>query len=98
MAVQTQQQYSTTTTTPAEACANYQQAVAQRDTANLNLQRATVRATVNSIVLNFGMRPGDYVNASTAVFAIRCHTLLPPWWFGDARDTQRLTIRRCTTL
>ena len=30
-----------------------------------------MRATVNSIVLNFGMRPGDYVNASTAVFALR---------------------------
>ena len=54
----------------AEAGAEYEQAVADRDVAKLNLERATVRASVNGIVTNFGMRPGDYVNAGNPVFAL----------------------------
>jgi RND family efflux transporter MFP subunit len=64
---QAQQQY---TATAAEARAAYQQAVAERDVAKLNLDRATVRATVNGIVANFSMRPGDYVTTGNAVFAL----------------------------
>lgn len=67
MAVQTQQQY---TATAAEARAAYQQAVAERDVAKLNLERATIRASVNGAVANFSLRPGDYVTSGTAVFAL----------------------------
>ncbi len=67
VATQSQQQY---TAAAAEARAAYQQAVAERDVAKLNLERATVRATVNGVVSNFHMRPGDYVTAGAAVFAV----------------------------
>ncbi|MDE2239843.1 MAG: HlyD family secretion protein [Rhodospirillales bacterium] len=38
--------------------------------AQLNLQRTTVRATVNGVITNFSMQPGDYVAAGSAVMAI----------------------------
>jgi RND family efflux transporter MFP subunit len=52
------------------ARASNAQAIAQRDVAKLNLERSTVRATVNGRVTNFSMRPGDYVNAGTPIFAV----------------------------
>ncbi len=67
MATQSQQQY---TSTAAQARAAYQQATAERDVAKLNLERATVRASVNGTIANFGLRPGDYVTAGTSVFAL----------------------------
>ena len=53
-----------------EAEAQYQKAQADLGVAQLNLARSTVRATVNGVVTNFSMQPGDYVNAGTAVVAI----------------------------
>ena len=53
-----------------EAQANLDQAKADLGTAQLNLQRATVRASVNGIVTNFSMRPGDYVTTGSAVLAL----------------------------
>jgi multidrug resistance efflux pump len=53
-----------------EAGAAYQQAVADRDVARLNLERSTVRAAVNGFVTNFDMRPGDYVDAGKPVFPL----------------------------
>lgn len=67
VSVEKQQQRSATA---AEARAAYQQALADRDVARLNLERATVRASVNGIVSNFSMRPGDYATAGNAVFAL----------------------------
>jgi len=67
ISTQAQQQY---TAAAAEARAAYQQAVANRNVAKLNLDRTTVRATVNGVVANFGMRPGDYVTVGNAVFAL----------------------------
>ena len=52
------------------AKANYDQAVADRDTAKLNLDRTQVRASVNGIVSNFSLRPGNYVSAGSGVFAL----------------------------
>jgi multidrug resistance efflux pump len=40
------------------------------EVAQLNLERSTVVAPVNGIVTNFGLLPGRYVNAGTAVFAL----------------------------
>jgi RND family efflux transporter MFP subunit len=53
-----------------EAAAAYEQAVADRGVAQLNLDRTTVRATVNGIISNFSMRPGDYVAAGHSVLAL----------------------------
>ncbi len=54
----------------AEAGAAYQQALADRDLAKLNLERAEVRASVNGLVTNFDMRPGNYVDAGKPIFAL----------------------------
>jgi multidrug resistance efflux pump len=53
-----------------EATAAYKLAQANLGVAQLNLERSTVRATVNGTVTNFSMQPGDYVSAGTAVVAI----------------------------
>lgn len=53
-----------------ETGAAYQQAVADRDVAQLNLDRSEVRASVNGRITNFSMRPGDYVTAGTGLFAL----------------------------
>jgi multidrug resistance efflux pump len=53
-----------------EAEAVYQQALADRDLAALNLARSEVRSTVNGYVTNFDMRPGDYIDAGKPVFAL----------------------------
>jgi RND family efflux transporter MFP subunit len=53
-----------------EAQAEYRLAQAELGIAQLNATRSTVRATVDGIVTNFSMQPGDYVSAGTAVVAI----------------------------
>jgi len=42
----------------------------QRDTAKLNLERATVHASVNGIVTNLELRPGDFAAAGHQVLAL----------------------------
>jgi RND family efflux transporter MFP subunit len=54
----------------ASAGAGYALALAQRDVAKLNLDRSELRASVNGLVTNFGLRPGDYVDAGHPVFAL----------------------------
>jgi RND family efflux transporter MFP subunit len=56
--------------TALEAQAGVAAAQAEVGVAELNLQRATVRATVPGIVTNFSMRPGDYVRDGTPVAAL----------------------------
>lgn len=50
--------------------AAYQQALADRGTARLNLKRSQVVAPVNGTVTNLDLQPGDYVSASKAVLAL----------------------------
>ena len=52
--------------------AQAQDALARADVAvaQLNLTRSTVRATVNGLITNFAMQPGDYVRAGSPVIAI----------------------------
>ena len=52
------------------AAAGYQQAVADRDLAKLNLDRTKVSAPVNGIITNFDLRPGDYVTTGHPVTAL----------------------------
>ena len=59
-----------TTAAVQEAAAAYQQALADRDLAQLNLQRTDVQASVNGIITNVELRPGDYVSAGKPVFAL----------------------------
>jgi multidrug resistance efflux pump len=54
----------------AEAEAAVLQAAVDRDVAKLNLERSEVRASVNGLVTNFGLQPGNYVDAGKAVFAL----------------------------
>jgi multidrug resistance efflux pump len=52
------------------AAANYQQAVAARDTAALNLKRTEVRATVNGFITNLTLTVGTYAPQGQPVMAL----------------------------
>ena len=54
----------------AEAQAAYQLAQANLGVAQLNFTRSVVHATVNGVITNFSMQPGDYVSAGIPVVAI----------------------------
>jgi multidrug resistance efflux pump len=53
-----------------ETAAEYQQAQAAQDVAQLNLDRTQVHASVNGILTDFYLRSGDYVAASVAIAAL----------------------------
>jgi RND family efflux transporter MFP subunit len=53
-----------------ELSGQLQGAIVQRDTARLNLERTIVRATVNGIVTNVELQPGDYATAGHQVLAL----------------------------
>ena len=53
-----------------QAEAAYRQAQLDEALAALHLERSSVRATVNGIITNFSLQPGDYVSAGTAVTAL----------------------------
>ena len=52
------------------ANASYQQSLADRDLAALNLKRTEVRATVNGYVTNLNLEVGDYKSPGKAMFAL----------------------------
>jgi multidrug resistance efflux pump len=52
------------------ANASYQQAIADRDLAALNLKRTEVRATVNGFVTNLNLENGDYASPGKAMLAL----------------------------
>ena len=56
--------------TAQEAEAEYNLALANLGVAELNQRRSTVYASVNGVITNFSMRPGDYVTAGKPVLAI----------------------------
>ncbi|WP_342394116.1 HlyD family secretion protein [Cupriavidus pinatubonensis] len=53
-----------------EARARHAQALASRERARINLERAKVVAPVNGIVTNFSLRPGAYATAGQPVMAL----------------------------
>jgi multidrug resistance efflux pump len=53
-----------------QAQAALEQAVVARDVAKLNLERTTVYASVNGVLANVELRPGDYATAGRPVFAL----------------------------
>ncbi|HEY8161103.1 MAG TPA: HlyD family secretion protein [Methylocystis sp.] len=64
------QQFENVTGQHAQARAAYEQAIAERDLARLNLERSEVRASVNGAMTNFELRPGTYVTAGKAIAAL----------------------------
>jgi RND family efflux transporter MFP subunit len=54
----------------AELVAQLQAAEVQRDLARLNLERTIIRSTVNGIVTNLELQPGDYASAGHQVLAL----------------------------
>src|SRR4030081_826154 len=52
------------------ATANYQQAIASRDTAALNLKRTEVRASVNGFITNLNLAQGTFASQGKAVMAL----------------------------
>jgi multidrug resistance efflux pump len=52
------------------AAANYQQAIASRDTADLNLKRTEVRASVNGFITNLNLAKGTFASQGQAVMAL----------------------------
>jgi RND family efflux transporter MFP subunit len=66
----TRQKLQQTQTTVAQDEAALQEAIVSRDTAQLNLDRSTIRAPVNGILTNFSLQPGNYVTAGTAITAL----------------------------
>src|ERR1700712_5494521 len=52
------------------AAAAYEQAVADRDLAKLNLERSAVKASVNGRITNMELRPGAYVSTGRGVMAL----------------------------
>jgi RND family efflux transporter MFP subunit len=54
----------------AEIAAQLRADEVKRDVARLNLERTTVRATVNGMVTNLELQPGDYASAGHQVLAV----------------------------
>jgi multidrug resistance efflux pump len=66
----TQQKVEQVRAAAEEARAAYDQAVADRDLAKLNLTRSEVRASVNGRITNMDLRPGAYVSVGHGVMAL----------------------------
>jgi len=65
-----QQKQEQVLATQLQAKAAYDQAVADRAVAQLNLDRSEVRASVNGTITNMDLRPGVYVTAGRGVMAL----------------------------
>jgi len=65
-----QQKVELARATDLAAKASYDQAMADRDLAKLNLDRSAVKASVNGRITNMELRPGTYVNTGKGVMAL----------------------------
>jgi RND family efflux transporter MFP subunit len=66
----TKEKLDTAASTQQQAAASYQQALADRNVAKLNLDRSEVKASVNGTITNMDLRPGEYVTAGHGVMAL----------------------------
>jgi multidrug resistance efflux pump len=79
------------TASQAQALAAVEQAQAAVDLAQLNLERATVRATAPGYITNLDVRIGDYASAGSARMAlVRSDSL---WVYGYFEETKLPLIR-----
>jgi RND family efflux transporter MFP subunit len=75
-----------TATALQQANAAYQQALADQDTAKLNLARTEVTASVPGLITNFDLLPGNYVTAGRAVTAlVATETLRVEGYFEETK-------------
>jgi hypothetical protein len=74
-----QQRFEQAQATAQEAKAAYDQAVADRDVAKLNLERSTVRASVNGRITNMDLRPGAYVTVGIRTRQLAVRSALRRW-------------------
>jgi RND family efflux transporter MFP subunit len=74
-----QQRFELAQATAQEAKAAYDQAVADRDVAKLNLERSTVRASVNGRITNMDLRPGAYVTVGIRTRQLAVRSALRRW-------------------
>jgi RND family efflux transporter MFP subunit len=88
----------------AELVAQLQAAEVQRELARLNLERTTIRSTVNGIVTNLELQPGDYASAGHQVLALIDtdaiyvdgyfeETKLPLILVGDRADVRLMGVK-----
>lgn len=69
-----------------QADAAYQQSLADLELARLNLERSDVKASVNGVISNLSLQPGDYVSTGTAVMAlINTDTLRVEGYFEETK-------------
>ncbi|WP_454685359.1 efflux RND transporter periplasmic adaptor subunit [Ancylobacter moscoviensis] len=69
-----------------QADAAYQQSLADLELARLNLDRSDVKASVNGVISNLSLQPGDYVSTGTAVMAlINTDTLRVEGYFEETK-------------
>jgi len=81
---------------PVEQHARFQQAMAERDRASLNLQRTEVLAPATGIVSNLKLQVGEYVEEGDPVF-----TLIqadPVWIEANLKETQLTHVREGQTV
>jgi RND family efflux transporter MFP subunit len=84
-----QQKQEQVLATQQEAQASYDQAVADRGVAQLNLDRSEVHASVNGIITNMDLRPGAYVTAGHGVMAlVDTDTLRVEGYFEETKLTR----------
>jgi membrane fusion protein (multidrug efflux system) len=81
---------------PAERHPRYQQALAMRDTAQLDLARTTVPAPAPGVVSNLKLRPGEFVEHGAAKFSLVDEG--PPWIEANFKETQLTDMREGQTV
>jgi multidrug resistance efflux pump len=101
----TAEQVEQGSSTVAELRAQLSSAIVQRDVARLNLERTTVRATVNGIATNVELQVGNYAPAGHQVMAVVNsdsiwvegyfeETKLPAIRVGDSASVQIMGLKR----
>ena len=76
---------------PAERHPRYQEALASRDSARLDLERTRVAAPAPGTVSNLKMRPGEFVEHGAAKFSLVDDG--PPWIEANYKETQLTDMR-----
>ena len=77
--------------TPAERHPRYQQALAMRDTAQLDLERTRVSAPAPGVISNLKLRPGEFVEHGASKFSLVDDG--PPWIEANYKETQLTDMR-----
>ena len=76
---------------PPERHPRYLQALAMRDTAQLDLERTTVSAPAPGVVSNLKLRPGEFVEHGASKFSLVDDG--PPWIEANYKETQLTDMR-----